>query len=333
MAQTLRIAINGFGRIGRLALRRILSTAPEIEIAYINDLTDAPTLAHLFKYDTVHGRMNAEVHAQENAILIDGQLIPCVKETDPSRLPTQGVDVVLECTGKFTEGEKAIAHLKAGARKVAISAPGKGVIDATIVLGVNDHILIPEMRIVSNASCTTNCLAPMVKVLDEIFGIESGFMNTIHAYTADQRLQDAPHSDLRRARAAAQNIVPTTTGAAKAIGLVMPHLAGKIDGISVRVPVPNGSLTDLTVELKRRATAQEVNEAMKFAAENTLKGILEYSEMPLVSSDILGNSHSCILDALSTNAKGKLVKVLGWYDNEWGYACRLVDLAKRLGKA
>lgn len=331
MQKLVRIGINGFGRIGRLALRRILAQENGLCVTQINDLTDPATLAHLLKYDTVHGRLNGEVRALPQALVINGQEIYCSAAAQPAEIGWSAVDIVLECTGKFTDGEKAAAHIYNDVKKVIISAPGKGAIDATVVLGVNDLVLRSDMRVVSNASCTTNCLAPMVKILDDHFGLESGFMNTIHAYTADQRLQDSPHKDLRRARAAAQNIIPTTTGAAKAVGLVLPHLAGKIDGISMRIPVANGSLTDFTALLKMEASVEEINRAMQNAAEGSLKGILQYSEEPLVSSDIIGNDHSCIFDGLSTAVKGRMVKVIGWYDNEWGYACRLVDLVKRLG--
>jgi glyceraldehyde 3-phosphate dehydrogenase len=328
----IKVGINGFGRIGRLVFRRLFNN-PNVEIVKINDLTDNATLAHLLKYDSAHGKLDKSVSGDENYIIVDGKKIIGSAEKDPANLKwgDLGVDIVIECTGKFTDGTKAKAHLEAGAKKVIISAPGTNV-DATVVIGVNEHILTQEMNIISNASCTTNCLAPMAKVLDEVFGIEKGYMTTVHAYTADQNLQDAPHKDLRRARAAALNIVPTSTGAAKAVGLVLPHLKGKLDGVAMRVPVIDGSLTDLTVILKKETTKEEINQAMKNAAETTLKGILEYSTDPLVSVDIIGNSHSCIFDSQQTSAMGNLVKVVGWYDNEWGYSCRTADLVNILAK-
>lgn len=327
----IRVGINGFGRIGRLVLRALLEK-PGVHIVRINDITDAATLAHLLKYDSVHGRFPYPVTVEDNAILIKDQRIEISAEKDPGALAwgQSGVSIVVESTGKFTDGAEARKHLAAGAKKVIISAPASGDIDATIVLGVNDHILKPEMQVLSNASCTTNCLAPMVKVLDEAFGVEQGFMNTVHAYTADQRLQDAPHKDLRRARAAAVNIVPTTTGAAKAVGLVLPHLKGKLDGIALRVPVPDGSVTDFVALLKKPADKEAINAAFKAAAQDRLQGILEYSEEPLVSTDIIGNSHSCIFDAQSTMVIGSMVRVLGWYDNEYGYSCRTADLVVKV---
>ena len=266
-------------------------------------------------------------------MVVNGKQILGSSEKNPLNLEwgKNGVDIVLECTGIFTDREKAGYHLQAGAKKVLISAPAKGEVDATVVLGVNDHILTPDMKIISNASCTTNCLAPMVKVLDDSFGIDSGFMTTVHAYTADQNLQDAPHKDLRRARAAAMSIVPTTTGAARAVGLVLPHLKGKLDGFATRVPIPDGSLTDLTVILKKAATKEEINAVMKKAADGPMKGILEYSTLPLVSIDIVRNPHSCIFDSDLTGAMGNLAKVVGWYDNEWGYSCRLADMLNKVG--
>jgi glyceraldehyde 3-phosphate dehydrogenase len=330
---TLKVGINGFGRIGRL-VTRILLQRSNVEIVKINDLTDNETLAHLFKYDSAHGKYKGTVAHNEQTLILEGKKIIASSVMNPTELAwgAVGCDVVIECTGKFTDGDKARQHLQAGAKRVLISAPGKGNVDATIVLGVNDSLLSPEHKIISNASCTTNCLAPMVKVLDDAFGIETGFMNTIHAYTADQRLQDAPHKDLRRARAAAANIVPTTTGAAKAVGLVMPHLNGKLDGISMRVPTIDGSITDFTAVLKKSATVQDINNAMKQASETNLKGILEYCEEPIVSSDIIGNPHSCIFDALTTASQGTLVKVMGWYDNEYGYSCRIADLVEKIGQ-
>jgi glyceraldehyde 3-phosphate dehydrogenase len=328
----IKVGINGFGRIGRLVFRRLFLN-PNVEIVKINDLTDNATLAHLLKYDSAHGRFEKSVIGDDQYIIVDGKKILGSSEKDPSQLKwgELGVDIVIECTGKFTDGNKAKAHLEAGAKKVIISAPGTNV-DATVVLGVNETILTKEMNIISNASCTTNCLAPMAKVLDEVFGIEKGYMTTVHAYTADQNLQDAPHKDLRRARAAALNIVPTSTGAAKAVGLVLPHLKGKLDGVAMRVPVIDGSLTDLTVILKKETTKEEINQAIKNAAENSLKGILEYSTDPLVSVDIIGNPHSCIFDSQQTAAMGNLVKVVGWYDNEWGYSCRTAELVDLLAK-
>ena len=328
----IKVGINGFGRIGRLVFRRLFLN-PNVEIVKINDLTDNATLAHLLKYDSAHGRFEKSVIGDDQYIIVDDKKILGSSEKDPSQLKwgELGVDIVIECTGKFTDGNKAKAHLEAGAKKVIISAPGTNV-DATVVLGVNETILTKEMNIISNASCTTNCLAPMAKVLDEVFSIEKGYMTTVHAYTADQNLQDAPHKDLRRARAAALNIVPTSTGAAKAVGLVLPHLKGKLDGVAMRVPVIDGSLTDLTVILKKETTKEEINQAIKNAAENSLKGILEYSTDPLVSVDIIGNPHSCIFDSQQTAAMGNLVKVVGWYDNEWGYSCRTAELVDLLAK-
>lgn len=325
-----KIAINGFGRIGRLTFR-VLLNKPGVEVVAINDLTDNATLAHLLKYDSVHGKFNGTVTADDENIHVNGKAIHALAEKDPTKLPWKelGVDVVLECTGRFTDKEKAGWHLQAGAKKVVISAPATGDIP-TVVLGVNDENIKAEHTIYSNASCTTNCLAPMVKVLDDLLGIESGFMTTIHAYTADQNIQDAPHRDLRRARAAASNIVPTSTGAAKAVGLVLPHLKGKLNGNAMRVPVPDGSITDFTAFVKKTATAEEINAAYKAAAEGKLKGILEYNVDPIVSSDILGNTHSCIFDSELTMVIGNMVKVVGWYDNEAGYSNRLADLATKV---
>ncbi len=325
-----RIAINGFGRIGRLVFRQLVSR-PSFEVVAINDLTDVETLAHLLKYDSIHGLFPGEVSVSNGNLVVNGREIQISAERNPAELPwaVNNVDLVVESTGVFADAEKASAHLTAGAVKVIISAPAKGDLK-TIVLGVNDDILSDEDRIVSNASCTTNCLAPMAKVLNDTFGLETGYITTIHAYTADQRLQDAPHRDLRRARAAALSMIPTSTGAAKAVGLVLPELAGKLDGMAVRVPTPTGSVTDLTATLKTNATAEEVNAALKAAAEGPMKGILQYCEDPIVSVDIVGNTHSCILDAALTKCTGNLVKVFGWYDNEAGYATRVVDLAERL---
>lgn len=326
-----KVAINGFGRIGRLSFVALLQKK-NIEVVAINDITDTKTLAHLLKYDSVHGRFKGTVEASSDGFIVNGKTIKVFAERDPSKLPWKdmGVDIVLESTGRFVDEAGAGAHITAGAKKVVISAPAKGAIP-TVVLGVNESTLKGDEKIVSNASCTTNCLAPMAKVLDDTFGIEKGYISTIHAYTADQRLQDAPHSDLRRARAAAVNIVPTSTGAAKAVGLVLPHLKGKLDGIAMRVPVPDGSLTDLTVILKKETTAAEVNAAMKKASESTLKGILEYTEDPIVSIDIVGNRHSCIFDSALTSVNGTLAKVVGWYDNEAGYSARVADLIEKIG--
>ena len=325
-----KIAINGFGRIGRLTFRNLIES-DKVEIVAINDLTAVDMLAHLLKYDSAHGRFNGTVEHTENSLIVNGKEITVYAQRDPETLPWAelGIDVVVESTGFFRDAEGMGKHIKAGAKKVALSAPASGDIK-TIVLGVNDGELTADDTMVSNASCTTNCLSPMAKVLDEKFGIESGFMCTIHAYTSDQRIQDAPHSDKRRARAAAVNMIPTSTGAAKAVALVLPQLKGKLDGYAMRVPTITGSATDLTVQLKREVTAEEVNAAMKEAAEGPLKGILMYTEDPIVSSDIVGDKHSCIFDADVTSAKGNLVKVLGWYDNEAGYSARLANLVERL---
>jgi glyceraldehyde 3-phosphate dehydrogenase len=325
-----KIAINGFGRIGRLTFRNLIES-DNVEIVAINDLTATDMLAHLLKYDSAHGRFNGTVSHTESSLIVNGKEITVYAQRDPETLPwgELGVDVVIESTGFFRDAEGMGKHIKAGAKKVALSAPASGDIK-TIVLGVNDDELTAEDTMVSNASCTTNCLSPMAKVLDEKFGIESGFMCTIHAYTSDQRIQDAPHSDKRRARAAAVNMIPTSTGAAKAVALVLPQLKGKLDGYAMRVPTITGSATDLTVQLKTEATAEEINTAMKEAAEGPLKNILCYTEDPIVSSDIVGDKHSCVFDAGVTSAKGKLVKVLGWYDNEAGYSARLANLVERL---
>ena len=327
----IKVAINGFGRIGRLTFRRLLEKE-NVEIVAINDLTDNATLSHLLKYDSVHGRFNGTVSSDADSITVNGKAIKSFAERDPKLLPwaSLGIDVVLESTGRFIDQDGAGQHLTAGARKVIISAPAKGDIP-TVVLGVNDETLTDEMTIISNASCTTNCLAPMAKVLDDTFGIEKGFMTTVHAYTADQNLQDAPHSDLRRSRAAAYSIIPTSTGAAKAVGLVLPHLKGKLDGNAMRVPTPDGSVTDFTALLKRDATVAEINAALKAAADGPMKGILEYTTDEIVSIDIIGNPHSCILDSNLTTAMGNLVKVVGWYDNEFGYSSRAADLIARVG--
>ncbi|MDC0105900.1 type I glyceraldehyde-3-phosphate dehydrogenase [Bacteroidia bacterium] len=327
----MRVAINGFGRIGRLAFKCLLEKS-NVEVVAINDLTDNKTLAHLLKYDSVQGKFNGTVDFTEDHIIVNGQKIVATAERDPANLPWKElkVDVVLESTGFFRSPETAGKHITAGAKKVIISAPASGDIK-TVVLGVNDESLTGDETILSNASCTTNCLAPMAKVLDDLIGVESGFMTTIHSYTSDQRLLDAPHSDLRRARSAALNIIPTSTGAAKAVGLVLPHLAGKLNGNSLRVPTPTGSATDFVVTLKRDTTVEEVNAAFKKASETNLKGILEYSEDPLVSTDIVGSSHSCIFDADTTMVMGNTVKIMGWYDNEAGYSNRVADLIAKVG--
>ncbi|MEQ9405921.1 MAG: type I glyceraldehyde-3-phosphate dehydrogenase [Cyclobacteriaceae bacterium] len=325
-----KIGINGFGRIGRLSFRALLEKN-NVEVAAINDLTDTKTLAHLLKYDSNHGRFPGTVEADDKHIIVNGTAIPVYAERDPENLPWEklGVEVVLESTGFFLDQAGAGKHLKAGAKKVVISAPAKGDIP-TVVLGVNEEILTGSETILSNASCTTNCLAPMAKVLDDNFGIERGYITTVHAYTSDQSLQDAPHKDLRRARAGAVSIIPTSTGAAKAVGLVLPHLNGKLDGIAMRVPTPTGSLTDLTCVLSKEVTADEINTAMKAAADGPMKGILEYTEDPIVSIDIVGNPHSNIFDSKLTSASGTLVKVVGWYDNEAGYSHRAADLISKL---
>lgn len=326
------IAINGFGRIGRLAMRVIIEKYPEMKVVAINDLTDAKTLAHLFQHDSVHGPFKGKVSTEGDFLKINNRKIKILAEKDPEKLPWKEMNVgyVLECTGIFRTRELAGKHIKAGADKVILSVPAKDKIDATVVLGVNDKDLKPEHQIISNASCTTNCLAPVCKVLNDKFGIIDGIMTTIHSYTNDQRILDLPHSDLRRARAAALNMIPTTTGAAKAIGLVIPELDGKLDGVAVRVPTPNGSLVDLTLTLKKEVTVEMINKAIKTAAEDNMKGILEYSEEPLVSTDIIGNPHSSIFDAGMTSVKGKLVKIFSWYDNEFGYSNRLVDLLDKV---
>ncbi|HLJ95470.1 MAG TPA: type I glyceraldehyde-3-phosphate dehydrogenase [Gemmataceae bacterium] len=336
-----KVGINGFGRIGRLVFRAMMARPNEFDVVAVNDLTDPKHLAILLRYDSVHGRFPGTVEAGEGKLIVGGKTVQVFKEREPAKLPwkSSGVDVVVESTGFFTEREGAKGgfadHLKAGAKRVIISAPAKGP-DLTVVLGVNDSKLTAEHRCVSNASCTTNCLAPMAMILDQRFGIVRGAMTTVHAYTNDQRVADLLHEDLRRARAAGINIIPSSTGAAKAIGQVLPSLDGKLDGIALRVPVPDGSITDLTVELKQEVTADQVNQAFREAAAGPLKGILEYTEDPIVSSDIIDDPHSCIFDSKSTmvlpKGKGHMVKVLGWYDNEWGYSCRTADLVARVGK-
>ncbi len=330
-----KVGINGFGRIGRNFFRAAYKD-PALEIVAVNDITDAKTLAHLLKYDSVHGRFEAEVGVKDSAIVVAGKTIQVLAAKDPSELPwgKLGVEIVIESTGKFTEREGAEKHLKAGAKRVLISAPAKNP-DATFVLGVNEKTFDPKKHfIISNASCTTNCLAPVAKVLLDNFGIERGLMTTIHAYTNDQKILDLPHKDLRRARAAGLSMIPTTTGAAKAVALVIPELKGKLDGMAIRVPTSNVSVVDLTVEMSKAATADEVNAAMKKAADGPLKGILQYVDEPLVSVDFNHTSFSSEFDSLSTKViEGKMVKVLAWYDNEWGYSCRMVDLAKFVGAA
>jgi glyceraldehyde 3-phosphate dehydrogenase len=330
---TVRVGINGFGRIGRNFFRAALASGADIEVVGVNDLTDNKSLAHLLKYDSILGRLPGEVSYTEQDITVGGQSIKAFEERDPAKLPwgDLGADVVIESTGLFTDATKARAHVDGGAKKVLISAPAKNE-DLTVVMGVNHEQYDPEAHtIISNASCTTNCLAPMAKAIHDAFTIERGLMTTIHAYTQDQNLQDGPHKDLRRARAAALNIVPTSTGAAKAIGLVLPELKGKLDGYALRVPIPTGSATDLTVNLSRETTVDEVNAAVKAAAEGPMKGYLRYTEDEIVSSDIVTDPASCIFDSGLTKVSGNQVKVVGWYDNEWGYSNRLVDLVTYVG--
>jgi len=325
----MRVAINGFGRIGRLVYR-VMHSRQGFEVVAINDLCSAETMANLLKYDSTHGRFDGKVECTETALTVDGRKVAVSKEKDPAKLPWKalGVDFVVESTGVFRKREQCMLHVHAGAKKVLLTVPPKDDVDAMIVMGVNPKMLKKEHVVISNASCTTNCLAPMVYVLHKTFGVVRGLMTTCHAYTNDQRILDLMHEDPRRARSAALNIIPTTTGAASAIGKIIPELKGKFDGISLRVPVPDGSITDLTAELKRKATVQEINAAFKKAAEGELKGILEYTEDPIVSSDVIGNPHSCVFDADSTMSleNDTLVKILGWYDNEWGYSNRVVDL-------
>lgn len=327
---TIRVGINGFGRIGRNFFRALKEQGADLDVVAVNDLTDTKTLAHLLKYDSIMGRFPGEVKAGEGSIIADGKEIKVLAERNPADLPwgELGVDIVVESTGLFTDATKAKAHLDGGAKKVVISAPAKNE-DGTFVIGVNDQDYDPATQnIISNASCTTNCLAPLAKVLNDNFGIERGLMTTVHAYTGDQRLQDAPHKDLRRARAAALNMIPTSTGAAQAVALVIPELKGKFDGLAIRVPTPTGSLTDLTFEASKDVTVEEIQAAVKAAAEGPLKGVLAYTEDPIVSTDITGDPHSSIFDATETKVIGRLVKVLSWYDNEWGYSNRLVDLTE-----
>ena len=330
---TTRVGINGFGRIGRNFFRAAIEQGADLEVVAVNDLTDNKTLAHLLKYDSIMGRFNGEVSYDDEGIIVDGKHIKVLAQRDPADLPwgELGVEVVVESTGVFTDGEKAAAHIAAGAKKVVISAPAKNV-DGTFVMGVNDGDYDPAtMNIISNASCTTNCLAPLAKVLHENFGIERGIMTTIHSYTGDQRVLDAPHKDLRRARAAALNMIPTKTGAAQAVALVLPELEGKFDGLAVRVPTPTGSLTDLTFVATKEVSVEAIQAAVKAAAEGELKGVLEYTEDPIVSTDIVGNPHTSIFDATETKVIGNLVKVLSWYDNEWGYSNALVRLTSLVG--
>lgn len=326
-----KIAINGFGRIGRLVFREIFNRKLDFEIVGINDLTDAATLAHLFKYDSTQGKFDGTVSVEENNLIVNGVKIPISASKTIEDIPWGEVDIVIESTGVYTKRADLEKHLnKFNAKKVLLTAPAKDQLDATIVLGVNDNTLTGNEKLISNASCTTNCLAPMVKVLNDNWGVESGFMATVHAYTNDQRILDLPHKDLRRARAAAINIVPTTTGAAKAVGLVIPELTGKLKGYALRVPVPDGSITDFSAILKKPATKEEINTAMKEASETYLKGILQYTDEQIVSTDIIGNPFSCIFDSQLTDSQGNFVKVVGWYDNEYGYSCRIVDLTIKL---
>ncbi|MCH7964491.1 MAG: type I glyceraldehyde-3-phosphate dehydrogenase [Bacteroidetes bacterium] len=327
----IKIGINGFGRIGRLVFRRCLELGG-FDFVGINDLTDAKTLAHLLKYDSVHGRFNGDIVVEGDDIIVNGDRIKITAEKDPTKLNWGGLgaEVIIESTGVFRTQEACMKHVEAGAKKVILTVPPKGDVDGMIVLGVNDDVLTGEEKVLSNASCTTNCLAPMVKVLNDAFGVEKGLMTTVHSYTNDQKVLDLPHSDLRRARAAAVSIIPTSTGAAKAVGKVIPKLSGKLDGFALRVPTPDGSITDLVAILKKEVTVEEVNAAFKEAANGPMKGILEYTEDPIVSADIIGNAHSNIFDSLLTMANGNLVKVVGWYDNEYGYSCRVVDLIEKI---
>jgi glyceraldehyde 3-phosphate dehydrogenase len=325
----IKVGINGFGRIGRLVFRRALELGG-FDFVGVNDLTDAATLGHLLKYDSVHGRFKGEIKVEGNELVVNGDRIKITAEKDPAKLNWKGVDVVIESTGVFRDKESCLKHIAAGAKKVILTVPAKGEIDAMVVLGVNENILTGKEQVVSNASCTTNCLAPMVKVLHDAFGVEKGFMTTVHSYTNDQQLLDLPHKDLRRARAAAVSIIPTTTGAAKAIGKIIPDLKGKLDGFSLRVPTPDGSITDFVAILKKEATVEQVNDAFKKAANSSMKGLLEYTEDPIVSADIIGTHYSVIFDSLLTMVNGNLVKVVGWYDNEYGYSCRVVDLIKKV---
>lgn len=331
MNKKVRIAINGFGRIGRVFTRFVLEEK-DMEIVAINDLTDEKTLAHLLKYDSVHGRLKAQIETGNRAILINDKAVYCYSEKDPEKLPWKDldIDVVIESTGHFTSREGAEKHIRAGAKKVIISAPAKSDDVKTIVLGINDHLLSKDDIIVSNASCTTNCASPMIGIINEVCGIESCYVSTVHSYTGDQRLHDAPHSDLRRSRAAALSIIPTTTGAAKAITKIFPELEGKVGGCGIRVPVPDGSLTDITFIVKQTRTVEEINAEFASRAKGKLKGILDYTEDPIVSVDCVGNKHSCLFDAQLTSVIGNMVKIVGWYDNESGYSARLVDLVRKI---
>lgn len=330
--KNIRVAINGFGRIGRVLTRKIIHH-PSIHLVAINDLANSSTLAHLFKYDSIHGRYKGEVSATESGILIEGKLIKSYAEKNPASLPWKDdeINIVVECTGHFKDRDGAGIHLNAGAKKVIISAPADGDDIPSVCMGVNDSILKASDSIISNASCTTNNAAPMIQILDEICGIESGYITTVHSYTGDQRLHDAPHSDFRRARAAAVSMIPTSTGAAKAITKIFPHLNGKLGGAGVRVPVPDGSLTDITCIVNHPLSVDEINQKFKTAANGKLKGVLEYTDEPIVSVDIVGNPHSCIFDSQLTSVIGNMVKVVGWYDNEWGYTSRLVELIEKVG--
>ncbi|UCH65770.1 MAG: type I glyceraldehyde-3-phosphate dehydrogenase [Ignavibacterium sp.] len=327
----IKVGINGFGRIGRLVLRRCMELGG-FDFVGINDLTDSKTLAHLLKYDSVHGRFNGDVSVDGDDLIVNGDRIPITAERDPANLKwgELNTDVVIEATGVFRSKEQCMKHIEAGAKKVILTVPPKGEIDAMVVLGVNEDVLTGDEQIISNASCTTNCLAPMAKVLNDAFGMEKGLMTTVHSYTNDQQVLDLPHKDLRRARAAAVSIIPTTTGAAKAVGKIIPELNGKLDGFALRVPTPDGSITDLVATLKKEVTVEEVNAAFKEAASNELEGILEYTEDPIVSVDIIGSPYSNVFDAQSTMVNGNLVKVVGWYDNEYGYSCRVVDLLEKV---
>jgi len=327
-----KIGINGFGRIGRNVFK-ILRDAPEFEVVAINDLTDAKTLAHLLKYDTISGVYNRKIEVGDGAFVVDGETSKVIAQRDPSKIPwgDLGVELVLESTGVFRAKEQCLMHVQAGAKKVLLSVPPKDAIDAVIVLGVNDADLKPDHQVVSNASCTTNCLAPMAKVLNDTFGIKRGLMTTVHAYTNDQSVADLPHSDLRRARSAAESIIPTTTGAARAVGEVLPELNGKLDGMAMRVPVPDGSVVDLVAEFEKNTSAEEVNAALKAAADGPMNGIIEYCEDPIVSNDIIGNPASSIIDSLLTTVMdGNFAKIVSWYDNEWGYSNRCVDLFRKM---
>jgi glyceraldehyde 3-phosphate dehydrogenase (phosphorylating) len=330
----IRIAINGFGRIGRLVFR-VMAGRPEFDLVAVNDISDTKTNAHLLKYDTVFGPFEGTVAAKEGSLIVNGKEVKVFSEKDPSKLPwgSLNIDWAIESTGVFTSREEVAKHLTAGAKRVLLSAPAKDKVDITTCLGVNLEKVQPDHKVISNASCTTNCLSPLAKVLNDKFGIVRGLMTTIHAYTNDQRTADQVHKDLRRARAAAQNIIPTSTGAAKAIGLVIPELAGKLDGIAMRVPVVDGSAVDLTVELKQKVTKEQINAAVREAAEGPMKGVLQYTEDPIVSSDIIGNAHSCVFDALSTMVlSDNFVKVLAWYDNEWAYSTRCADVIALLSR-